>query len=109
MPRFARNDSPGCRDALLAMTYGVRAADDIGDDVVGRRGSVHRLSSVSRCSSSSGATLAVPSLPTTTPAAALASLAASGRGAPAAEARARTLSTVSPAPVTSKTWRPLEL
>src|SRR5216683_2864286 len=58
-------------------------------------------SSASR--SSCGLTLAVPSLPTTTPAAVLASMAASASGAPAATASARTLSTVSPAPVTSKT------
>ena len=59
------------------------------------------------CSSSGGVTLAVPSLPTTTPAATLASIAASTSAAPETAASASTLSTVSPAPVTSKTCRPV--
>ena len=52
-----------------------------------------------------GSAVAVPSLPTTTPAAQFASRAASSRDAPAARARPRVAMTVSPAPVTSKTSR----
>ena len=48
----------------------------------------------------------VPSFPTTTPAPAFASTAASRMGMRAATASASTESTVSPAPVTSNTWRP---
>ena len=50
---------------------------------------------------SSGAAVAVPTLPTTTPAVRFASWAASGSVAPAQRARARVAITVSPAPVTS--------
>src|SRR5439155_88619 len=55
--------------------------------------------------SSSAPTVAVPILPTTTPAAWLASTVASSSVPPAPSARAQVASTVSPAPVTSKTSR----
>ena len=52
---------------------------------------------------SSLVTVAVPNLPTTMPAAQLLRLSACSRLAPAASARASVLTTVSPAPLTSKT------
>src|SRR5207247_936120 len=52
-----------------------------------------------------GVTVAVPSFPTTIPAARLASVAASIRPEPQATAKLNTLITVSPAPVTSYTSR----
>src|SRR5437773_2036072 len=55
--------------------------------------------------SSSGVTEAVPSLPTTMPAAILERTAASRTVSPATRPRARVEMTVSPAPVTSKTSR----
>ncbi len=63
------------------------------------------LAARTAASTSAGAACAVPTFPTTTPAAQLARAAASGRLAPAARARASVAITVSPAPVTSNTSR----
>src|ERR1017187_10914915 len=59
-------------------------------------------------SSSVVLTVAVPTFPTTIPAAQLASAAASSNGQPVAIATAKAATRVSPAPVTSYTWRAAE-
>src|SRR5262245_60426521 len=64
-----------------------------------------RSMSASSASSSAADAVAVPSLPTTMPAARLASTAASSKLAPATSANAALARTVSPAPVTSNTSR----
>ncbi len=56
-----------------------------------------------RARSSAGETVAVPRLPTTTAAAALAARIAASKSAPAASIAASTATTVSPAPETSRT------
>ena len=64
-----------------------------------------RAAATPRARSSCAETVAVPTFPTTIPAAWLARTAAAGRDAPEARASARTATTVSPAPVTSYTSR----
>src|SRR6185436_5049749 len=88
--------------AVLGETQGEQGARGAAAD----DGGLHEDARASTAaSSSSGPTMEVPSLPTTTPAASLARAAARSSGTPAAAARVRVAITVSPAPVTSKTSR----
>src|SRR6185369_15378575 len=85
----------------------VERLDEVRADEAGGAGDDerHRSASSRLAASSSGCTTAVPSLPTTMPAAWLAAFIASCRFAPAAIINASTPMTVSPAPLTSNTSR----
>src|SRR5207244_9760339 len=96
-----RRVEDGDRRAVVGQVPRQERAPGTGAD----DGDLHPRGPSTAASTSAGAAVAVPSLPTTTPAAWLASIAASASVAPAPRASPTVAMTVSPAPVTSKTSR----